>query len=236
MSVNSRANLQPDVGVLIAAGGVGSRSGTAAPKQFHPIAGVPMLLRCVRPFAQHPRVGQIVVALPKSAISQPPSWLTSLVGDRLKLVEGGPTRAESVRAAFTALGTAVAIVLVHDAARPFVARDTIDAVLNLASECGVVPVMPVTDTLKRSDSCTGQIVETVDRAKLWRAQTPQGFPREVLQQAYERAGPSRLRDSTDEAALLEAAGFEVRLVPGAARNIKVTTATDIAIAELLARE
>ncbi len=236
MSGTSRAGLQPDVGVLLAAGGVGERAGTAGPKQLHLIAGVPMLLRSVRPFAQHPRVGPIIVALPESVVKQPPAWLESLASDRLRLVAGGATRGESVRLALEALEDAVDIVLVHDAARPFVERDTIDAVLGVAVTCGAVPALPVTDTLKMCDSEAGEVVETVDRARLWRAQTPQGFPREMLRQAYERTEASAVASYTDEAALVQAAGFQVRLVPDLASNIKITTATDLALAELLATE
>lgn len=236
MSGTSRAGLQPDVGVLLAAGGVGERAGTAGPKQFHPIGGVPMLLRSVRPFTQHPRVGQIVVALPESMVKLPPAWLESLASDRLKLVAGGVTRGESVRLALESLDDGIDIVLVHDAARPFVERDTIDAVLRVAAKYGAVPALPVTDTLKMCDSGTGEVVETVDRSRLWRAQTPQGFPREMLQRAYEKTEASAVANYTDEAALVEAAGFQVRLVPDVASNIKITTATDLALAEVLATE
>lgn len=234
MSRSSPAGSPPDVGILIAAGGRGERAGTGAPKQFRPIAGVPMLLRAIRPFAQHPRVCQIVVALPQEHAASPPAWLEEVVGGRLRLVAGGATRAASVHAALTALPAECVIVLVHDAARPFVSPDTIDAVIDgAASGVAVVPAVPVSDTLKRTAEGDAQVLETVARAGLWRAQTPQGFPREMLEQAFRGAAASGDWSFTDEAALVEAAGHRVIVVPDRSSNIKVTTADDLALAEAL---
>ena len=234
MSSTSPANTQPDVGVLVAAAGKGQRAGDGEPKQFRPIAGIPMLLRALRPFAQHPRVREIVVALPAAVAERPPSWLESVAGQRLRLVAGGATRSASVRAALDALGLECKIVLVHDAARPFVSIDTIGAVIQAAGDVGVVPALPVTDTLKRGDVATGRVVATLDRTGLWRAHTPQGFPRAMLDEAYRQVSDEAAAGLTDESALVEAAGFPVRLVPDSGSNIKITTANDFAIAEVLA--
>ena len=114
------------------AAGAGARAGPGEPKQFRPILGVPMLLRALRPFTSHPDVGHVVVALPAGFETRPPDWLGKLVGERLVLVAGGATRAHSVRAGLSALAAHVGIVLVHDGARPFVTRDTIDGVLDKA--------------------------------------------------------------------------------------------------------
>ena len=194
-----------------------------------------MLLRAVRPFAQHPRVCQLIVALPAEAVQAPPDWLDSIVGTRLQLVPGGATRAQSVKAALDVLDSSCEIVLIHDAARPFVSPETIDSVIQVAAESGAVPAVPVTDTLKRVDRATGEVTETVDRNGLWRAQTPQGFPRAMLQRAYESVGAAARADFTDEAALFEAAGYRVRLVRDSVRNIKITTVHDFQFAEVLAR-
>jgi 2-C-methyl-D-erythritol 4-phosphate cytidylyltransferase len=234
MSRNSRDTSLPDVGVLLAAAGKGERAG-GEPKQFRPIAGVPMLLRALRPFAQHPRVGQIVVALPPGVAATPPEWLVSVAGERLQLVEGGKTRAGSVRAALRALSEECRIVLIHDAARPFVRHETVEAVIQAVGENAVVPGVPVSDTLKQADPGTGLVVQTIDRANLWKAQTPQGFTRSMLEQAYHSVNSEDIAAFTDEAALVEAAGFTVRLVPDSGQNLKVTTADDFAIAEVLAR-
>jgi 2-C-methyl-D-erythritol 4-phosphate cytidylyltransferase len=224
-----------DVGVVIAAAGRGERMGAGEPKQFRPIAGVPMLLRAVRPFTEHPRVAQIVIALPPTFASTPPPWLRELTGARLRIVAGGARRAESVRAALHALGPACTIVLVHDAARPFVERDTIDLVIGHAAQgtCAV-PGVPVADTLKRTRPGGLRVEGTIEREGLWRAQTPQGFPRAVLDAAFAAVGHELVGRFTDEAALVEAVGHAVEIVPDAPTNLKITTPEDFILAEALA--
>jgi 2-C-methyl-D-erythritol 4-phosphate cytidylyltransferase len=235
MSKSSGTASRLDVGVLIAAAGKGERAGSGVRKQYRPIRGVPMLLRSIRPFARHPRVREIVVALPPSDLETPPDWLASVAGSRLRLVAGGETRAESVQAALAVLDRECGIVLVHDAARPFVAQETVDAVIAKATTgIGALPVVPVTDTLKRTESGSARVVETVDRELLWRAQTPQGFPRAVIEAAYRQADAGEIQSFTDEASLAEAAGYAVEIVGGSDRNIKVTTEADFSLAELLA--
>jgi 2-C-methyl-D-erythritol 4-phosphate cytidylyltransferase len=222
------------VGVLLAAAGSGERVG-GEPKQFRLVGGVPMLLRAIRPFAQHPRVRQLIVALPAATADAPPPWLESVAGARLRVVAGGATRAESVKAALNALDAACEIVLIHDAARPFVSAETIDGVIGLAAVVGAVPAVQVTDTLKRIDPATGVVIETVDRKALWRAQTPQGFPRHMLERAYAALGTAGYASFTDEAALFEAAGYPVKLVRDSVDNIKITTSHDLRVAEALTR-
>jgi len=230
--MTSPAVSPPDAGVVIVAAGAGVRAGPGEPKQFRPILGVPMLLRALRPFTSHPSVARVVVALPTVHVERPPEWLAKLLGERLVLVPGGETRARSVRAGLAALPADVSVILVHDAARPFVSRQTIDAVLGRArAGVGAVAALPVGDTLKEVDEL--RIVGTVPRERLWRAQTPQGFPREMLEQAYARLGTAT---PTDDAALCEAAGFPVEVVLDGPENLKVTTLEDFRIAEALARE
>jgi 2-C-methyl-D-erythritol 4-phosphate cytidylyltransferase len=236
MSPTSPAGSPPDVGVVIPAAGRGDRAGAGEPKQFRPIAGVPMLLRAIRPFAAHPRVAEIVVALPALWAHKPPSWLAEVAGGRLRVVSGGQTRTESVLSGIAALSTACTVILIHDAARPLVSADTVDAVIRAASNgTGAVAAIPVADTLKRADAAGERISSTVDRAGLWRAQTPQGFPRAQIEAGYrhwrDHGAPP---DVTDDAALVEAAGFAVTLVPDRSTNLKVTTVDDFAIAEALA--
>ncbi len=235
MSPSSGAASPPDVGVLIAAGGRGVRAGGNLPKQFREIAGIPMLLRSIRPFARHPRVGGIVVALPAEYVVRPPGWLAAITGDRLRLTAGGAARADSVYAALRVLHQHLSLVLVHDAARPFVSSETVDAVIDRASRgVSVVPAVPVSDTVKRVGPDGVQVLETVDRGALWRAQTPQGFPRTALATAFERTQPSRWGEFTDEAALVQHAGFPVEVVPDREGNLKVTTEEDFAMAAFLA--
>jgi len=215
MSPTSPAGSPPDVGVVVPAAGRGDRAGAGEPKQFRAIAGVPMLLRAIRPFASHPRVAEIVVALPAQWARKPPAWLAEVAGGRLRVVSGGESRTESVLNGVTALSAACKVVLVHDAARPFVSAETVDAVIRMASSgTGALAAIPVADTLKRADASGSRVAETVVRAGLWRAQTPQGFPRAQIEAGYwywrdHGAAP----DVTDDAALVEAAGFAVQFVP-----------------------
>ena len=219
------------------AAGRGERAGTGDLKQFRAIAGVPMLLRAVRPFTRHPRVACVVVALPSDTASHPPDWLGGLVNERFRLVRGGVTRADSVRAGLDALPAGCRIVLVHDAARPFVTRETVDAVIAAATQgVGVVPAVPVSDTLKQADGAGISIVATVPREALWRAQTPQGFPRHMLETAYGRWAGNGVGEATDDATVVQAAGFPVRLVRDETTNIKVTTPADFTLADALARQ
>ena len=232
--MSSPGDSRPDAGVVVVAAGAGVRAGPGEPKQFRPILGVPMLLRALRPFTSHPDVGQVVVVLPAGFETRPPEWLAKLVGDRLGLVAGGATRAQSVRAGLGALPPHVVVVLVHDAARPFVTRETIDGVLAKArAGLGAVAAIPVSDTVK--DVEQERITRTVARERLWRAQTPQGFPRVMIERAYAGLANGDAAP-TDDAELCERAGFPVEVVPDSPYNLKVTTADDFRVAEALARE
>lgn len=225
--------LPREVGAVIVAAGQGTRVGGETPKQFRPIGGVPMLLRALRPFTSHPEIVMTVVVLPPELAEAPPGWLAELRGSGLTLVAGGAERSDSARAGVAALGSECRIVLIHDAARPFVDRATIDLVIGRArAGKGAVPAVPVGDTLKEAapPSDGGVIRRTVPREGLYRAQTPQGFPRSLLERAYATAG----RGATDDAALVELAGDEVTIVPGSERNFKITTAADFQLAEWLA--
>jgi 2-C-methyl-D-erythritol 4-phosphate cytidylyltransferase len=226
--------LPRDVGVVVVAAGRGTRFGGETPKQYQPIGGVPMVLRAVRPFAAHPDVAQVALVLPPADAEAPPAFLRGVVGAGLVVVAGGAERSDSVAAGLRALGPECTVVLVHDAARPFVGRAVIDAVIAHARAGeGAVAAVRVSDTLKQAaaEDAT-RVARTVPRDGLWRAQTPQGFPRAVLERAYAAA-----RDeggATDDAALVERTGVSVRLVPDSPRNMKVTTSEDLALAELLA--
>ncbi|HUR93489.1 MAG TPA: 2-C-methyl-D-erythritol 4-phosphate cytidylyltransferase [Gemmatimonadales bacterium] len=230
-----------DVGVVVVAAGRGARLGGEAPKQYRPIGGVPMVLRALRPFATHPEVARIVLVLPAEDAAAPPEFLRELESDGLVIVAGGAERTDSVGAGLAALGAECTTVLVHDAARPFVERTVIDAVIAHARAGeGAVAAVPVSDTLKEaSGEDPSRVERTVPRTGLWRAQTPQGFPRAVLERAHAQfaaGGPDgRSTALTDDAALVERSGVAVRLVLDSPRNFKVTTLEDLAFAELLAR-
>lgn len=225
-----------DVGVVIVAAGSGTRLGGDTPKQFLEIAGVPMLLRSIRPFVRHPSVAHVVVVLRAHDAAHPPGWLVPHVGAMLSLAEGGAERSDSVAAGVAALPATCSVVLVHDAARPFVEAALIDRVIAaVRGGHAAVPGLAVTDTIKEVDPADpSRIARTVPRDGLRRAQTPQGFPRQVLEEAHARARRDG-RSATDDAALVEQGGGSVRLVEGDARNVKVTTPMDLELAEYLAR-
>jgi len=240
--------LPRDVGVLVLAAGRGERLGGGIAKQYQPIRGVPMVLRALRPFTSHPDIAHVVLVLPPEDASNPPAFLSALSVPSTSsassdpstlsatIVPGGLHRGDSVRAGLAALRAECVVVLVHDAARPFVDEAVIGAVIRVARGGeGAVPAVPLSDTLKEAtpDDPT-RIARTRPRAHLWRAQTPQGFPRTVLEEAHARAARCGHR-ATDDAALVETMGIPVRLVPDSARNLKVTTREDLALAELLAQ-
>ena len=218
------------------AAGAGVRAGPPAdePKQFRSILGVPMLLRALRPFTSHPDVALVVIAVPPRVAARPPEWLATLVGERLALVAGGASRAQSVRAGLAALPAGAGVVLVHDGARPFVSRETIDAVIAKArAGVGAIAAVPLNDTVKEVVEGS-RITKTVAREHLWRAQTPQGFPRDMIERAYALLANGDA--ASDDATLCERAGLPVEVVPDTAYNFKVTTADDFRIAEALARD
>jgi 2-C-methyl-D-erythritol 4-phosphate cytidylyltransferase len=221
-----------DVGVIIVAGGNSTRAGGEELKQFRWVAGKPMLLHSVQTFMAHPRVGMVVCVLPAKYAGDPPPWLFQCDVDRLLVSVGGRTRTESVANGLDDLPDEAEIVLVHDAARPLVGLATIERVVNAVLEgVAAIAALPVVDTLKSVDS-EGVIASTLDRSTLWRAQTPQGFPRATLVDAYRRARADGVT-ATDDAALCERLGIPVRVVAGSERALKVTDAADFARVEAL---
>jgi len=229
--------LPRDVGVILVAGGKGQRLGGSVSKQFQSIAGQPMLLRALRPFTSHPEVCQVAVVLPSAALVAPPEWLAALAGELVTLVAGGVERMDSVENGLARLRPECTVALSHDAARPFVSREVIDAVIGRARQGeSAVAARPVSDTLKaeRAEEGMRLIAGTIPRDGVWRAQTPQGFPRATLESAFRHARERGLR-ATDEAALVEPLGGRIHLVPDTIWNLKVTTADDLLLAELIAR-
>lgn len=197
-------------------------------KQYLEIGGEPVLLRAVRPFLAHPRIACVVVVLPPEDVDDPPPWLAGLP---VTIVAGGAERGDSVLHGLRAVSGEVDRVLVHDGARPFVSADVIDRVLD--ADGGAIAAVPVTDTIQRVDE-DGVITETPDRAALWQAQTPQGFPRAALLDAYLRARADGVA-ATDDAAVYARYAGPVRVVMGSHRNLKVTRPEDLPVAEALAR-
>lgn len=223
---------QGGLGVAIPAAGSGARMGGVG-KTFLTVEGVPILLRALRPFLAHPRVTSVAIALAPHELGSPPEWLQDL-DERVSLVRGGATRLHSVQAALAALRPTVEVVLVHDAARPLVTREIIDRCVRVAEGGeGAVAGWPSVDTLKEVGA-DGRVLSTPDRDALWRAQTPQAFPRVPLLEAYRRAVEDGV-PATDDSALFARYGGTVRMVKGSAWNLKVTHPEDVDVAELLLR-
>jgi 2-C-methyl-D-erythritol 4-phosphate cytidylyltransferase/2-C-methyl-D-erythritol 2,4-cyclodiphosphate synthase len=216
----------PSCIALVVAAGRGTRLGATLPKQYLPLAGKSVLRHSLEALAAHPDIGRVrVVYNPDDAAE----YARASAGlDLLPPVAGGAARQDSVRLGLESLEPlAPEHVLIHDGARPFLDRGTIDRVIAaLADAPAAVPALKLADTVKRAED--GRVVETVDRAQLWRAQTPQGFHyREIL--AAHRAAKGL--DLSDDAAVAERAGLTVRLVAGSEDNVKVTTAEDLARGE-----
>lgn len=223
----------PDVGVVIVAAGSGSRTGSDDLKQFRWVAGRPMLLHSVQAALARADVASVACVLPRSHAADPPPWLFQCDLERLAITVGGRSRFESVIRGLQELPDGVRIVLVHDAARPFLDDAVIDRVVAAArGGVGAIAALPVVDTIKAVDA-TGRVTATVDRTGLWRAQTPQGFPREALDHAYRSARDAGF-EPTDDAAVFEAAGLPVVVVRGSERLLKITEPGDFARAEALA--
>ncbi|MDQ3426188.1 MAG: 2-C-methyl-D-erythritol 4-phosphate cytidylyltransferase, partial [Gemmatimonadota bacterium] len=224
-----------DVGAIVVAAGRGSRVGSGIPKQYRPLAGTPIVLHALRAFAAHPDVAQVVLVVPASDVDNPPSFLADILGEGLVLAAGGAERRDSVTAGLAALRAECTVVLVHDGARPFVDRAVIDGVIEYvrAGESAIAAV-PLNDTVKESaEHDRTRVGRTLPRERLWRAQTPQGFPRALLAAAHAHAAAAGLH-ATDDAVLIEACGGTVRLVPDSVTNLKITTSHDLELAECLA--
>jgi 2-C-methyl-D-erythritol 4-phosphate cytidylyltransferase len=228
------ATVKRDVGVVIVAGGTGTRAGGEL-KQLRWVAGKAMLLHSLQAFQAIADVAMVVCVLPKQYAGDPPPWLLQCDMDRMLLSVGGRTRAESVANGLEDLPAECTTVLIHDAARPLVSRAVIARVLDEARKGhGAVAALPLVDTLKRVD-VSGRISATVVREGLWRAQTPQGFPRDVIVRAHAEVKVAGIHaTATDDAALCEAIGVPVHVVRGSERAMKITDEADFARAELLA--
>jgi 2-C-methyl-D-erythritol 4-phosphate cytidylyltransferase len=221
-----------DVGVVIVAAGESTRTAGGELKQFRWVAGKPMLLHSLQTFMARPDVVSVVVVLPREYVADPPPWIFQCDVDRLMLSVGGRTRTESVRNGLEDLTDEAAIALVHDAARPLVDDALIERVVARArAGVSAVPALPVVDTIKEADP-EGRVLRTVDRSRLWRAQTPQAFPRALIERAHRdaRAGNAT---ATDDAGLCERIGIPVEIVPGSERAIKVTDESDFERIEAL---
>ena len=223
----------PRLGVVVVAAGSGTRLGAGIPKALVEVGGATLLARSLSAILGLEEEARVVVVAPASHLEETDAVVDAVAGAArasLDVVVGGATRQGSVRAGLDALAASVDTVLVHDAARALTPTSLFAAVARAVrdDDAGVVPGLPVTDTVKRVGAA-GECLGTVDRSDLVGVQTPQGFPRAALAAAYASADA----EHTDDAALFQAAGRAVRVIPGDALAFKVTTAWDLRRAEEL---
>jgi 2-C-methyl-D-erythritol 4-phosphate cytidylyltransferase len=215
------------IAVILLAGGRGSRFGGDIPKQYCTVAGKPLICHTLQALAAEPRI-QLV----QPVIAADDCWFSDCVAERddpftlLPPVHGGAERALSMQAGLAALPDAVNVVAIHDAARATPSAALLHAVFDAALQHGAaIPGIAVHDTIKRVDA-NGKVLETLPRPSLMAVQTPQVMRRDWLQQAITQES-ERLASHTDDASLLEAAGFDVYISQGHRNNRKITTPADL---------
>jgi 2-C-methyl-D-erythritol 4-phosphate cytidylyltransferase len=229
---------------IIVAAGRGTRAGDGGLKQFRELAGAPVIVHTLRRFDECETISETIAVVPADEVEN--FSATARAHDLKKVarvIAGGSSRMESVWRGLETLDAArVSIVAVHDGVRPFVRPSEIDATVRAAEKCGAaLLVAPVTDTIKRvsvgaeTEASGETVVETLERASLRRALTPQCFRYALLRRAYERARAENF-DATDDSTLVERLGSKVAAIAGDPRNIKLTRAEDFALAEILLRE
>ncbi|MBK9317057.1 MAG: 2-C-methyl-D-erythritol 4-phosphate cytidylyltransferase [Acidobacteria bacterium] len=235
---------------IIPAAGSGARFGGQIPKQFIEISGVPILAHTIKRFVDCSVIGAIVVALPEDRLNEFPRSLQDsgwcrlsderpgeglIDGKKIFFVPGGAERSDSIRNALQVVeNLQPGIVAVHDAVRPLVTSEQISAVIEKAEETGAaILALPATDTIKEVEN--GLVVRTIDRRRIWRAQTPQAFRYGLLMEANLEARVSSLPPAmtTDDSLLVERLGAAVAVVEGSVSNLKITTPEDLVMAQKL---
>lgn len=214
---------------LVPAAGSGSRLGSALPKPLVPLAGRPILAHTLDRLTASSLIEGVVLVAAAGQVEAVRRVVPAGV-PLLAVTEGGAERQDSVRAGLAALPAWAEIVLVHDAARPLVTPDLIEAVARAAAESGAA-----TAGVRPKDTVRDGAGRTLDRGRLWLVQTPQGFRRDLLAEAHARAAAEGYA-GTDDAVLVERLGHPVTVVPGSYRNLKVTTREDLLVAEALLAE
>jgi 2-C-methyl-D-erythritol 4-phosphate cytidylyltransferase len=219
---------------IIVAGGSGKRMLHDRPKQYVPLAGIPVLARTLITFEKTSSVGRIVLVIPRGDSD----YVRDEIVGRYRILKakqiqvGGEARQDSVRKGLEMIDDGDDIVVIHDGVRPFITQELLDLSIREAAQSGaVVPVVPSTDTVKIIDK-NGIIRDTFDRGYLRFAQTPQAFRRKIILEAFENAYREGFY-GTDDASLVERMGIPVRTIPGLPNNIKITTPEDLVLGECL---
>ena len=223
---------------IITAGGTGKRFGAEGedklPKQFIPLSGKPIILYSLESFERSKSISEIVVVVPEEWVDHTQNEIINRhnISKVTEVISGGSERQQSVEKGFKSISSDAEIVVIHDGVRPFAIVDLIEEVITAAKESdGAIAAYPSTDTIKRSDS--KQFIEdTVARETIWLAQTPQAFKYDILNMAFEKASEDGYL-GTDEAALVERIGKDVKLVKSSRYNIKITTPQDIEFGEYI---
>lgn len=222
--------------LLIAAAGTGQRLGCAGPKALVDLAGAPLLVRTLERFADLDLIPRAIITVPASFQGQFAQALAAAFPEtRFCLAPGGAERQASVAAGLEMLDADTEVVVIHDAARPFVEMKAVRDSIRAAAEYGAATVaIPVSDTILQGDQ-EAFLESTPDRRFLWACQTPQTFQAPVIVQAHREAAQQGFL-GTDDASLVRRAGGRVKLVPGSTLNFKITTPTDLALAYLIVKE
>jgi 2-C-methyl-D-erythritol 4-phosphate cytidylyltransferase len=217
---------------IIPAAGLGTRMRSQDPKQFLSLEGVPIIIHTLRKFAQCDLVDKIMVAVRDSDRPRLKELISQEgLESRVQMVPGGTYRQDSVFNGFCAADSDTDVVVVHDAVRPFVEVDLISSVIREAYAHGsAILAVPCVDTVKQVEK--NLVTATLPRERIVLVQTPQAFRHAVLKEAFERARADQFF-GTDEASLVERLGYEVYVVRGSERNLKITKPSDIPLAELL---
>lgn len=224
---------KPKTSVIVAAGGLSRRFSTVSKKQFALLNKKPLLVHCLNTFNSNNNISEIVVVAPRDELLNTKKVINEYNFNKVAhILEGGKERRDSVYNGFCQLSADTEIVIIHDAARPFVTNDIIERTVISAIEYGAsISAIPINDTVKKIYS-NYKIEKTVPRENMWRAQTPQTFRYDILKKVYlETDLKSSL--ATDESQLVEEKGFQVKICEGSGFNIKITTQNDLSYAEHL---
>jgi len=217
---------------IIPAGGSGRRMQSSEAKQYLLLQGIPLLVHTLRTFQGTSIIEDIVLVVPAADVVRIQSDIVDAfaVTKIRRVVAGGKERQDSVRNGLAALSADCEIVLIHDAARPFVSPALIEKAVNGAVREGAIAVgVRARDTVKHCDG-EGRVIDTLDREQIWMAQTPQAFRRATIVAAHQKAQEDSFY-GTDDAALVERMGIPVRMIEGFSDNIKITSTEDLAWAE-----
>ena len=224
------------VAAVVPAGGCGTRMGNGTPKQFLQLGDVPLLIHALRVFESSRTITEIVVVVPQDAVEYcQEELLPQFALSKVSMVTvGGARRQDSVWNGLQAVDARTKIVIVHDAVRPFVTGAMVEQVVESAGTHGAaIAAIPLHDTVKRV-APDGMIETTLDRQRLWSAQTPQAFKIELLREAHQSSRQTGV-EATDDAFLVEQIGHRVAIVNGSPDNIKVTRPEDLVMGEAILR-